>query len=239
MITKDTKDFFELDFNEGQIILIDKPSGWSSFKVVYTIRKITGVKKAGHAGTLDPIASGLLIIATGRKTKEIHNYQAMEKTYSGIITLGKTTPSMDTETEVISEQPVKEISKEKINEIRTEFVGTILQVPPMYSALKHKGKNLYKYARKGKEVERKPREVFVSKFIIKRIAIPDVEFEIACSKGTYIRAIANDFGNKLGCGGILGYLRREQIGPYSVNSAFSINEFIDKYNYKKELHTST
>ena len=226
MITKENIDFKKVNFGEGEIILIDKPAGWSSFKVI-------NVKKVGHAGTLDPGATGLLIVATGKKTKSISEYQSLEKTYTGTITLGKTSPSMDNETGITSEKPYTHISDEMIYKIRDEFVGSIKQIPPMYSAIKYKGKNLYHLARKGKEVERKPREVVVSDFKIININLPKVDFEITCSKGTYIRAIANDFGEKLGCGGLLSSLRRTKIGNYSVVDAFTVEEFTDKFALKK------
>jgi tRNA pseudouridine55 synthase len=227
MITKETTNFNEIDFDKGKVILIDKPAGWSSFKVIRKIRQAINVKKVGHAGTLDPGATGLLIIATGKKTKSISEYQSLEKTYTGTITLGKTSPSMDNETEIISEKPFNHISEGMIYKVRDTFVGSIKQVPPMYSAIKYKGKNLYHLARKGKEVERKPRAVFVSGFKILDINLPDIDFEITCSKGTYIRVIANDFGDKLGCGGLLGSLRRTKIGNYSVEDAFSVEKFTE------------
>ena len=225
MITKETNDFSGTDFKTGEVILIDKPSGWTSFKVVHIIRKITGAKKVGHAGTLDPMATGLLILCTGKKTKEITKFQEGEKTYSGIITLGKKTPSMDLETEVIEEKPVREIKNEEIEKVRDSFLGEILQIPPMYSALKVGGKTLYHLARKGKTVKREPRKVNVSKFLIKKIDLPDIHFEIVCSKGTYIRVIANDLGDRLGTGGILTSLRRTGIGEFSVKNALTVESF--------------
>src|SRR5690554_281320 len=226
MLTNKTNDLTNINFNEKEIILIDKPQGWSSFKVIKEIRKATGVKKAGHAGTLDPMATGLLIVATGKKTKTLDQYQALPKTYTGTITLGKMSPSMDLETEIISEKAYDHISEKNIYKVRDEFLGTIKQIPPMYSAIKHKGKNLYHLARKGKTIEREPREVTIYNFDINKIELPDVHFEIKCTKGTYIRVIANDFGEKLGCGGLLGSLRRTKIGEYSVDDALKIDEFV-------------
>ena len=228
MITNDTNDYSKLDFDLGETILIDKPFRWTSFHVVHKIRKAVGVKKVGHAGTLDPMATGLLIICTGKKTKEIIKYQELEKTYTGIITLGKSTPSMDLETGIIEEKPLENITEEKILETKKNFTGQILQTPPMYSAVKHKGKSLYKFARKGKTVKREPREVFISKFIIAKINLPDIFFEISCSKGTYIRVIANDLGMNLGCGAVLSSLRRTKIGNYNVENALSIDDFTGK-----------
>ena len=228
MITNDTTDYSKFDFDLGQTILIDKPFRWTSFHVVHKIRKAVGVKKVGHAGTLDPLATGLLIICTGKKTKEIVKYQDLEKTYTGIITLGKTTPSMDLETEVTEEKSWENITEEKILKAKEEFTGQIDQIPPMYSAVKYKGKSLYKFARKGKTVNRESRKVFISKFNITKINLPDIYFEISCSKGTYIRVIANDLGINLGCGAVLSSLRRIKIGNYNIENALGINDFIQK-----------
>jgi tRNA pseudouridine55 synthase len=225
MITRETSDFSSADFNSGEVILIDKPFGWTSFKVVHTIRKITGAKKVGHAGTLDPQATGLLILCTGKKTKEIIKYQEGEKTYTGIISLGKKTLSMDLETEVIEVKPFSGITKSNIEKVKDSFLGEILQTPPMYSALKVKGKTLYNLARKGKTIKREPRKVQVSKFLIKSINLPDIEFEITCSKGTYIRVIANDLGERLGTVAVLSSLRRTHIGDYSVKNALKVEDF--------------
>jgi len=229
MITNKRNDLSGIDFKEGEVFLIDKPAGWSSFKIIKEIRKVTGVKKVGHAGTLDPMATGLLIVATGKKTKTLDEYQALKKTYTGTITLGKTSPSMDLETEIISDKTYAHISEEEIYKVRDEFLGTIKQVPPMYSAIKHKGKSLYHLARKGKTVEREAREITVFDFIIKKINLPNIDFEITCSKGTYIRVIANDFGENLECGGLLSSLRRTKIGDYSVEDALMIDEFMRKF----------
>ena len=230
MINKERSDFSGLDFHKGEEILIDKPFGWSSFKVVYEIRNSIGWLKIGHAGTLDPFATGLLILCTGKKTKSISEFQDLEKTYSGTITLGKATPSMDLETEILSEKPFSHITEEQIYLLKEEFTGKIIQVPPMYSAIKQNGKNLYKLARKGKTVERQPREINVSGFKISKIELPFVHFEIICSKGTYLRVIANDFGEKLGCGGVLSSLRRSKIGDFSVENALSVEEFKERLN---------
>ena len=230
MINKERADFTGLDFHKGEEILIDKPFGWSSFKVVYEIRNSIGWLKIGHAGTLDPFATGLLILCTGKKTKSISEFQDLEKTYSGTITLGKATPSMDLETEILSEKPFSHITEEQIYLLKEEFTGKIMQVPPMYSAIKQNGKNLYKLARKGKTVERKPRQINISGFNITKIELPLVHFEIICSKGTYLRVIANDFGEKLGCGGVLSSLRRSKIGDFSVENALSVEEFKERLN---------
>ena len=203
MVTKQTSDYSKLDFKTGEVLLIDKPHSWTSFKVVNKIRKAVNVRRVGHAGTLDPNATGLLILCTGKKTKEIYKYQDSNKTYSGIITLGLTSPSMDTETETKAHTLPEKLDEEQINNARDQFIGEIAQIPPMYSALKVDGQKLYKLARKGKTVKREPRRVTIYSFDILKIDLPDIHFEISCSKGTYIRVIANDFGEKIGCGGIL------------------------------------
>ncbi len=235
MITRETTDFSNLDFQSGEVILADKPVGWSSFKVVYKIRKAIEVKKVGHAGTLDPLASGLLILCTGKKTKEIDKYQSIEKIYTGTILLGKSSPSMDLETEISRENSLEGITESKILAVRDTFLGKILQIPPMYSAVKYKGKSLYKLARKGKSIKREPKEINISRFEIKSISLPYVDFEISCSKGTYIRVIANDFGEKLGCGGLLSSLRRINIGEYSVEDAVNVDDFVNKLKNYKEI----
>lgn len=230
MITKQTKDPQNLDYLVGQVILIDKPVNWTSFNVVSRVRRLTKVKKVGHAGTLDPLATGLLIVCTGKKTKEIFEYQAQRKKYTGIITLGKSSPSMDLATEITEIVLSDDLNEEKILSVKYKFLGNIEQVPPMFSALKHKGKALYKLARAGKEVERAPRQVEIFSFDITKIELPDIHFEIACSKGTYIRVIADDFGKELGCGGILSFLRRTEIGDYKVDDAFNLDEFTTAFN---------
>ena len=225
IITNQTLDLSDADFSEGEIILIDKPSGPTSFQVVSKIRKITGVKKVGHSGTLDPKASGLMIVCTGKKTKEMDRFINFNKTYSGIIRLGLTSPSMDMETEC-SELPLPEgLEEKKILEVRDNFLGEIEQIPPMYSAVKIKGKKLYNLARKGKSIERKPRKVLIERFEIERIDLPDIHFTITCSKGTYIRVIADDFGKMLNNGGILLELRRTGIGDFRVDDAIKIDMF--------------
>lgn len=225
IITKQTKDLQTLDYLTGQVILIDKPVNWTSFNVVSRVRRLTKVKKVGHAGTLDPLATGLLIVCTGKKTKEISEYQARRKKYTGIITLGKSSPSMDLATEITEKVLPDDLSEEKILSARNKFLGNIEQVPPMFSALKHKGKALYKLARAGKDVERAPRQVEIYSFDITKIDLPDIHFEIECSKGTYIRVIADDFGKELCCGGVLSLLRRTEIGDYKVVDAFDLDEF--------------
>ena len=229
IITNQTPDLSDVDFSDGEIILIDKPSGPTSFQIVSKIRKVTGVKKVGHSGTLDPNASGLMIVCTGKKTKEMDRFINLNKTYSGVIRLGLVSPSMDTETEC-SEIPLSEdLNEKKIFEVRDSFIGEIEQTPPMYSAVKVKGKKLYDLARKGKSIERESRKVFVEKFEIDKIDLPDIHFTITCSKGTFIRVIADDFGKKLNSGGILVELRRLGIGEFRVADAFSIERFSELF----------
>lgn len=227
MITKKTAIDYVPDFVKGESILIDKPLINTSFDIVYKIRKAVHVQKVGHAGTLDPKATGLLIICTGKMTKEINTLMGLSKTYTGIISLGKTTPSFDTETEFNSDKNYDDVDEVKILEVRNSFLGSLMQIPPMYSAIKKNGKALYKFARKGVEVERKPREIFISAFEITKIDLPDIYFEISCSTGTYIRVIAHEFGEKLGCGAYLKSLRRTKVGDYDVTDAFAINDFVD------------
>lgn len=215
------------DFQSGEVILIDKPAFWSSFKVVHKLRKAIGVKKVGHAGTLDPFATGLLIICTGNKTKEITKYQNLKKKYTGVITLGKYSDSMDTETEIKDFPIPEELTEKRILEVAKKFSGEIQQIPPMYSAVKKAGKSLYTYARKGKTVEREPRIVTIYRFDIEKISMPEIYFTIECSKGTYIRVVADDFGKDLGTRAMLTSLRRTAIGDYLVEDAFQVNEFIE------------
>lgn len=229
MITKETISKNEFDFSKGEVFLIDKDLGVTSFYIIKRLRKILGIKKIGHAGTLDPAATGLLIVCTGKKTKEIYKYQEKEKTYEGIISLGKTTPSMDSETEVVAEKKTEHITAEQIETVRKSFLGSSTQIPPMYSALKHKGKPLYKYARKGIEIKRKPREIFISNFEINKIDLPNIFFKVDCSKGTYVRVLANDFGEKLGCGAYLKELRRTAIGHFSVDDALTVDRIQDVF----------
>ncbi len=231
MITKRTIIDYEPDFKNGEVILIDKPYRLSSFSIVYKVRKAVGVQKVGHAGTLDPMTSGLMIICAGRAaTREISKFSGLDKTYTGIISLGKTTPSFDVETEFNSEKSIDGISNYMIEKTAESFMGVNLQVPPMYSAIKKKGKALYHFARKGVEVERNPRKILIKKFEITKIDLPDIHFEISCSSGTYIRVIANDFGERIGTGAYLKDLRRTEIGDFNVEDAIDIKEFVEYAN---------
>lgn len=213
------------DFLNGQVLLIDKPLGWSSFQAVnklkWAIRKKFSLKKfkIGHAGTLDPLATGLLVVCTGKYTKKIMEYQGQEKEYTGIIALGATTPSYDLETEVDHTYPTKHITPEQLYATTVEFIGEIEQAPPVFSALKKDGKRLYELAREGKFVEIAKRKVSVHTFEITKIDGMDIHFRISCSKGTYIRSIAHDFGQALDSGGHLKALRRTKIGDFNVDMA--------------------
>lgn len=219
------------DYKEGQVILIDKPLEWTSFqavnKVRWLIRKSFGIKKikVGHAGTLDPLATGLLIICTGKFTKKIDTFQAQEKEYTGTFTLGATTPSYDLETEIDQTFDISEITSEKIHEATKQFIGEIQQQPPVFSALKKEGKRLYEFARSGEEVEIPFRTVTISEFEITKVELPNIDFRVVCSKGTYIRSLAHDFGKALNNGAHLSALRRTKIGEFSVENAVGIEAF--------------
>jgi tRNA pseudouridine55 synthase len=221
-----------MNYQEGETILVDKPLGWTSFDVVnkirWNIKQVLKVKniKVGHAGTLDPLASGLLIICIGKHTKRIDQLMGGEKTYTGTILLGKTTPSFDLETQYNAEFPTEHITEELMEEVRKEFVGTIQQVPPIFSAKQVDGKRAYDLARAGKEVELKANTIDVSEFKITTARFPEIDFEISCSKGTYIRSIANDFGAKLGSGGTLITLRRTRSGDCLIENSKSVDEWI-------------
>ncbi|MDA9093123.1 tRNA pseudouridine(55) synthase TruB [Polaribacter sp.] len=219
-------------YKNGQVLLIDKPLEWTSFQAVNKIRwhikqrfQIKKIK-VGHAGTLDPLASGLLIICTGKQTKEIHVYQGQEKEYTGTITIGATTPSYDLETEIDNTFPTAHITKELIHDTTKQFLGEIDQKPPIFSAIKKEGKRLYELARKGETAEIKSRKVTIDEFEITNINLPNIDFRVVCSKGTYIRSLAYDFGKALHSGGHLSALRRTKIGTFSVEKAKSIEDFI-------------
>lgn len=219
------------DFLNGQVLLIDKPLGWSSFQAVnklkWAIRKKFQLKKIkiGHAGTLDPLATGLLIICAGKFTKRIPEFQGLAKEYTGTITLGASTPSYDLETEVDKTYPTAHITEALIRKTTEQFLGDIQQAPPIFSALKKDGKRLYEYARAGEEIEIKKRAVRILEFEITAVALPEIDFRIVCSKGTYIRSIAHDFGLALGSGGHLSALRRTKIGDYNVDIALDPEVF--------------
>jgi tRNA pseudouridine55 synthase len=212
--------------------LIDKPLEWTSFQVVnklrWAIRQEFDIKKikVGHAGTLDPLASGLLILCTGKFTKRIDTFQAQEKTYTGSFTLGATRPSYDMETEIDCEYPIDHISEADLERVRLSFCGEIDQVPPIFSALKKDGKKLYELAREGKTTEIPSRKITIFEFKLTSVDLPVVRFEVKCSKGTYIRSLAHDFGKALSSGAYLSELRRTEIGDFKVADAESIEEFL-------------
>ena len=220
------------DYQAGQVLLIDKPLNWTSFQVVnklrWEIRQAFNIKKikVGHAGTLDPLATGLLVICTGKMTKQIDTFQGQIKEYTGTIVLGSTTPSFDLETEINERFPTEHISKGLIHETTKQFICEIDQFPPVFSALKKDGKRLYEYARAGEAVEVKSRKITIKDFEITKIDANLVDFRVVCSKGTYIRSLANDFGKALYSGGHLTVLRRTKIGDFNVNKALSIEQFI-------------
>lgn len=215
----------------GKVLLFNKPLGWTSFQLVnkvrWLIRRQFDIKKikVGHAGTLDPLATGLMIICTGKETKNISTYQAQHKEYTGTITLGATTPSYDLETEVDQEFPYNHLTAAKLEQATNQFTGKIQQRPPIFSAIKKDGKRLYEIARAGGTVEIKSREVEVTKFELTKIELPAVDFLIQCSKGTYIRSIAHDYGQALDNGSHLSTLRRTAIGDYRVEDALIIEDF--------------
>lgn len=220
------------DYQAGQILLIDKPLTWSSFqavnKIKYTLKRAYNLPKSfkiGHAGTLDPLASGLLIICTGKFTKRIPELQGQVKEYTGTITLGATTPSYDLETQVDQTYPTDHITAELLEQTRLSFIGEIDQYPPIFSALKKDGKRLYEHARAGEEIEIASRKIEILEFELTRIALPEVDFRVVCSKGTYIRSLAFDFGKKLASGAHLSALRRTKIGDFSVDNAILADEF--------------
>jgi tRNA pseudouridine55 synthase len=212
-------------FEEGQVLLIDKPLEWTSFDAVRKIRNLVRIKKVGHAGTLDPLATGLLIVCTGKFTKRINEFMAQEKEYTGTFTLGAVTPTYDLESEPVSQRPYDHITPEMIQAATVPFLGEIYQVPPAHSAIKVAGKRVYELARAGKEVKLEPRKLFIHAFEITRIELPVVEFRVVCSTGTYIRSLAHDFGAALGCGAYLSKLCRTRIGEFSLQSAESIAGF--------------
>lgn len=212
-----------METNEDRVILIDKPLEWTSFDVVNKLRKKLKIKKIGHAGTLDPLATGLLILCTGKMTKRIDEYQAQEKEYTGQLVIGQTTPSHDLETPVSEAKDIAHITDELITSAALKFTGMIDQIPPIHSAIKIDGKRAYKLARKGMEPELKPRSVLVSEFEITSIELPIVRFRIVCSKGTYIRSIARDFGEELGVGAYLSKLCRTRIGQFQLKDALTID----------------
>jgi tRNA pseudouridine55 synthase len=215
----------QLPYAEGKVILINKPLHWTSFDVVRKLRSLIQIKKIGHAGTLDPLATGLLIVCTGKFTKKINEYMAQEKEYTGSITLGAVTPSYDLESEPEQQKDISFVTTGMLQEATQKFVGDIQQLPPMFSAIKKDGVALYELARRGKEVELKPRSINIRSFEITNVELPVVYFKVICSTGTYIRSLANDYGAALGCGGYLSSLCRTRIGDFTNEDAVGMGEF--------------
>ena len=212
-------------FAEGKVLLINKPLHWTSFDVVRKIRSAIRIKKVGHAGTLDPLATGLLIVCTGKFTKKINEYMAREKEYTGSFTLGATTPTYDLESEPENFKDYHYITENKLHELTKQFTGQIQQVPPAHSAIKQAGKPVYKMARKGIAVKLEPRTLFIKAFTITGVDLPKVYFKVVCSTGTYIRSLAHDYGNALGCGAYLSSLCRTRIGEFTLEDAMSMEAF--------------
>jgi tRNA pseudouridine55 synthase len=222
-------------FTEGQVLLIDKPLEWTSHDVVAKVRNTIYIKKVGHAGTLDPLATGLLILCTGKFTKKINEYQVREKEYTGIFTLGAVTPTYDRESEAEQFVDYSYVTEELIQQTLPQFIGDIQQVPPIYSAIKQKGKPAYMLARKGIDVVMEPRPVTIKEFEITKIELPVLHFRVVCSTGTYIRSLANDFGKDLGCGAYLSKLCRTRIGEFTLSEARSLDETLE---WIKEIKSS-
>ncbi|HMP93456.1 MAG TPA: tRNA pseudouridine(55) synthase TruB [Phnomibacter sp.] len=219
------------DLLNGQVLLVNKPLEWTSFGVIAKLRWIFKIKKIGHAGTLDPLATGLLIICTGKFTKRIQEYMGMEKEYTGTITLGATTPTYDLESEPEQFKPWEHITPADLEKAAAHFTGPIEQIPPAHSAIKQGGKRVYELARAGKEVVLKPRPVTISQFEITNINLPAVDFRVVCSTGTYIRSLAHDVGQWLGCGGYLSALCRTRIGPFLLDDALTPQQFQEQYHH--------
>jgi tRNA pseudouridine55 synthase len=220
--------------NTGAVILVDKPLRWTSFDVINKLRRPLKAK-LGHAGTLDPLATGLLIVCTGSYTKRITEYQQLPKEYTGIIQLGAVTPTYDLESEPQDFKPLDGITEEMLLEATRQFTGPILQTPPIHSAIKKDGKRAYELARAGKEIKLEPRPVTINAFELTTIELPEVHFRVTCSTGTYIRSLAHDYGQVLGCGGYLKSLRRTKIGPFSVDDALSVEQWLEHITEEKGL----
>ena len=226
---------------DGKVVLINKPFRWTSFDAVKKLRILTDVSKVGHAGTLDPLATGLLIICTGKFTKKINEYMGMEKEYVGTFTLGATTPTYDLESEPGNFKTTAHLSPEIIHAATRQFTGAIMQLPPAHSAIKKEGKRLYELARKGKEVVLEARAVTISSFEILNFFLPVIEFRVVCSTGTYIRSLAKDFGEAMGTGGYLSSLCRTRIGSFHLKDALTPDEFeaeIQQLRNKSERQTN-
>lgn len=210
---------------DGRMILINKELRWTSFDAVKKIRTLTRIKKVGHAGTLDPLATGLLIICVGKMTKQINQFMDLEKEYTGTMVLGKTTPSVDLETAIVTENSIEHISEEDVIQTAKKFSGKLMQTPPIYSAIKKGGERLYKKARKGEDVKIEPREVEAKEFEITEINLPEIKFRLVCSKGFYVRSLVRDFGESIGVGAYMSALQRTRIGDFKLVDAQTIDEF--------------
>lgn len=211
-------------FEEGQVLLINKPLEWTSFDVVRKIRNLVKIKKVGHAGTLDPLATGLLILCTGKFTKRINEYMAQEKEYTGTFTMGATTPTYDLESEPVEVTGYSGLTAARLQAVAQQFTGELLQVPPMHSAIKKDGKRVYELARKGQTIALEPRKITINEFEITAIALPVVHFRVVCSTGTYIRSLAHDVGKAAGCGAYLSSLCRTRIGNHTLDKAMTMEE---------------
>lgn len=222
-------------YEAGQVILIDKPLDWTSFDVVRKIRNLIRIKKVGHAGTLDPLATGLLIVCTGKFTKKINEYMGMEKEYTGTFTLGAITPTYDLESEPVEVKEYAHLSNDEIHNATKQFTGTIQQTPPIHSAIKQAGKPVYLLARKGIDVVMEPRTITINEFSITHIELPIVHFKVVCTTGTYIRSLAHNFGEALGCGAYLSKLRRTRIGEIKVEDALSMDQMKQNIEDEKNL----
>lgn len=218
------KQLADFDFETGEVLLLDKPLTWTSFDIVRKVKNTLRPRKIGHAGTLDPLATGLLILCTGKKTKDIDQIQAQEKEYEGTFRLGQTTPSFDRETAVDAELPYAHLTEAEIRAAVLPFLGKIAQTPPLFSAVKVDGKRAYELARRGQDAEIKPKTVAIKAFDITRIELPEIDFRVVCSKGTYIRSLARDLGAELGVGAHLTRLVRTRIGEYKLEDAWSVAE---------------
>lgn len=221
------KEEIQTIFSEGQVLLVDKPLEWTSFDVVAKVRNTIKIKKVGHAGTLDPLATGLLILCTGKFTKKINEYQAREKEYTGTFTIGAVTPTYDLESEPEQFKDYSLVTEELIHQTTKQFIGDIQQVPPTHSAIKKNGQPVYILARKGIDVVLEPRPVIIKEFDITKIELPVLHFRVVCGTGTYIRSLANDFGKALGCGAHLSKLCRTRIGEFTLSEARSLEQTLE------------
>jgi tRNA pseudouridine55 synthase len=216
------------DLNAGKIVAIDKPVDWTSFDVVNKLRGMTKVKKVGHAGTLDPFATGVLLICFASATKQVEQLMALEKEYQGTLALGTETDSHDVTGKIVAQHPVPDLSRAQIESAAKKYVGDLMQTPPMFSALKRDGRKLYELARKGEQLDLEPRPVKIYAFDILEVQLPEIRFSVACSRGTYVRALARDLGKDFGCGAFLKTLRRTRVGDYTVVNALSIQQFAER-----------